>query len=154
VRKPIPPITEDRAFWTIFAVAMCVAVASPVLPDVVRSVDADWNIRVSYSLAAIWLLLEAIAIVRHRWRGLWLLIGLPIVLYRRIAFRLLEYQCRQTRLPVYRRTLLDQFSRNARSSAFFSLLFLCSNPFPQKRNRFLWTVGAGDLKLLAALLVV
>jgi hypothetical protein len=95
VRKPIPPITEDRAFWTIFAVAMAVAVASPVVPDLIRSVDANWNIRVSYSLAAIWSLLQAVAILRHRWRGLWLLIGLPIALYWPIAFKLLEYQCRQ-----------------------------------------------------------
>ena len=94
VRKLIPPIREDRAFWTIFAMAMAVAVASPAVPEMVRSVDANWDMRVSYSLAAIWSLLEVIAVVRHRWRGPWLLIGLPIVLYWPIAFKLLEYQCR------------------------------------------------------------
>jgi len=95
VRKPIPPITEDGAFWKIFTLAMVVAVLSPVLPEMMRSVDANWNIHVSYSLAAVWSVLQAIAVVRHRWRGLWRLIGLPIVLYWPVAFKLLEIQCRQ-----------------------------------------------------------
>lgn len=85
---------KDRAFWSIFAAAMAIAAASPGLPSLTGSVDANWNIRLSYSFAMIWFVLQAVAVVRHRWRGLWLLIGLPIVLFWPIVFKLLEYACR------------------------------------------------------------
>ena len=90
-----PPIAEDRRFWSIFALAMAVAVASPVLPPLVGSVDAGWNVRWSYCLAAIWIVLQVVAIVRHRWRGPWLLLALPIVLWWPIGFRIWEHTCHQ-----------------------------------------------------------
>lgn len=94
VQLRTPPITEDRGFWSIFAAAMAVALASAAVPQVIGSIDANWNIRVSYFCAAIWFALQTFAIVRHRLRGMWLMIGLPVVLYWPIAFKLLEYACR------------------------------------------------------------
>lgn len=73
---------------------MAVALVSAMLPQVIGSIDANWNIRVSYSCATIWFVLQILAVVRHRLRGLWLMIGLPIVLFWPIAFKLLEYACR------------------------------------------------------------
>jgi hypothetical protein len=78
----------------IFAAAMTIAIASPVLAALTRSVEANWNIRFSYSLALIWVAIQVVAVVRHRWRGLWILIGLPIVLWWPIVFRMMEYPCR------------------------------------------------------------
>ena len=85
------PVAEERSFWFMLAIATAIALASPVLPRIVGSVDANWNVRVSYSLAAVWLVFLAVAVIRHWARGLWLLIGLPIV------FKLLEYACRHNK---------------------------------------------------------
>lgn len=85
---------KDRAFWLIFAAALTVAIASPVLPSLTKSVDANWNLRFSYFLALIWVAIQVVAVVRHKRRGLWLLIGLPIVLWWPIVFRMMEYACR------------------------------------------------------------
>ena len=73
---------------------MAIAVASPILPPLTGSVDMHWNMGLSYCLAIIWLVLQVVAVVRYRWRGLWLLIGLPIVLFWPIVFELLENACR------------------------------------------------------------
>jgi hypothetical protein len=94
MRARTPPLTEDRGFWTIFGAAAAIAITSAVLPPLVGSVDASWNLRVSYWCTAVWFVFQIAAVVRHRWRGLGLLIGLPIVLFWPIAFQLLEYACR------------------------------------------------------------
>lgn len=103
---------------------MVVAIASPVLPALTSSVDANWNIRLSYSLGVIWLVLLVVAFFRHRWRGIWLLIGLPIVLFWPLAFKLLEYACRhEESAPVYSKAMW--VARSWQRSVGYARLYGC-----------------------------
>ena len=64
-----------------------------------KSDNANWNLRFSYFLALIWVAIQVVAVVRHKRRGLWLLIGLPIVLWWPIVFRMMEYACHIMGMP-------------------------------------------------------
>lgn len=65
-----------------------------MLPRLTGSVDANRIEVTSYSFAVVWCGLQTAALVLRGRRGLWLLLGLPIVLYWPIGFKLLEYACR------------------------------------------------------------
>jgi len=51
------------------------------------------GIRVGFWLAVLWIILFGIAVVRHRTRGLWLLLGAPLALYWILVFLYIGWLC-------------------------------------------------------------
>ena len=64
-----------------------------MMPGFVGNSNVDDLLLWSYILAALWSAALIFAVVRFKWRGLILLVGVPIVLFWPIAFKLMEYEC-------------------------------------------------------------
>ena len=71
---------RNREFWLMLVVSLVMGVAA-IWP--IRSMPADYHAIFwrSFPIAGFWLLLLVAALFRHRKKALWLLLGLPLVLY-------------------------------------------------------------------------
>jgi hypothetical protein len=80
-------------FTATFSVAF-VAYIVPCIASFIPGFDISLLARPSFVLSAAWFLLLAVTLFRCRWRGLWALIALPLVIFWPCFFSLLS-ACRQ-----------------------------------------------------------
>jgi hypothetical protein len=79
------------------SVVIAVLVILPRFVPLIVSFNGDVGAILLRNLAlgVLWCALLAAAISSYRWRGLWLLVTVPLLLYWPIGFWLLERACRQ-----------------------------------------------------------
>jgi hypothetical protein len=75
--------------------ALAVAVASAVIPyfDVRVEDDARLTLAIVVPLCLTWLGLVTFAVSRYRWRGLWLLVGAPLVFWWPFQYFMVVWGC-------------------------------------------------------------
>ena len=87
-------------FWKFFVLSLLIAAASAGIPyfsETVRN-DGALTFMVVLPLSLAWLIVVVVSFWRFQWRGLWLLLGTPIVLSWPIAYFMIAWGCaRNTR---------------------------------------------------------
>lgn len=80
--------------WLFFASILVgiIGLFAPRYLPALDSVDAAYE--TTGIAAIIWVVLLIVALVMHRWRGLLLLLALPLILYWPIGFAALDYACK------------------------------------------------------------
>ncbi len=65
----------------LFLISIALALSSCFAPRILFHVDADISLWLGLFLGACWLVLFVVGLFKFRKRGLWLLFGLPFVLF-------------------------------------------------------------------------
>jgi len=81
-------------FQTLLVASVVVALGAAFIP---RYLGPDVSLMLLWNLAlgVLWFALVIAAISWHRWRGLWLLVSVPLLVYWPFAFWLLVRACAQ-----------------------------------------------------------
>jgi len=89
----------SRLLTTSGVVALVTAVVPRFFPNMAEVTAAVWGWVILWGI--LWCVLVVAGIVWYRWRGLWLLVGLPLVLYWPWVFWLLGRDAQQSGHPFY-----------------------------------------------------
>jgi hypothetical protein len=70
-----------KSLGNAFAISILIAIAAVGGP--LMAPEQYWELAtvMSLILATVWTILLLVALIRFRWRGLWLLVGAPLALY-------------------------------------------------------------------------
>ncbi len=77
-------MTEKISYGIACAASLLAAFLGRMIPSRQMPLDYDAMITVSIPLAVVWALLFAFCVWRFRMRGLWLIVGAPLALWRPI----------------------------------------------------------------------
>ena len=78
-------------YKALLVLSLCLAIASIVVPLMILSIafragsDMVWAFLAEGVLGMAWLIVVATGLVRYRARGLWMLLGAPLILWPAIA---------------------------------------------------------------------
>ncbi len=84
-------IESGESIRTILITSLAVASIACLGP--LLGVRENWMVRFSIALAVCWLLVFAVGLFKFRKRGLWLLTGLPLVLWWPYVFFMIVWAC-------------------------------------------------------------
>ena len=82
-------------FRHLLGASIVAALSGVFAPRYLAAPDVLLMLVWSFSLAAIWFAFLVAAVFWYKWRGLWLLVGAPLVFYWPIGFKMLEWACAQ-----------------------------------------------------------
>jgi hypothetical protein len=82
-------------FRHLLGASIVTAVSGVFAPRYLAAPDVLLMLVWSLSLAAVWFAFLVAAAFWYKWRGLWLLVGAPLVFYWPIGFKMLEWACAQ-----------------------------------------------------------
>lgn len=82
------PATRQHYFYSSLVVAALSASTGYILP-----VSNYRFLRISEALCVLWLIIVVAATIKHGWRGLLTLIGMPLAIWWPVGLRLLVWLC-------------------------------------------------------------
>jgi hypothetical protein len=86
-------VTVLSKFWTMFIASIALAFASAVVPYLIDPNDSTLVMRLVFPFCVAWGVLVFIAMMRFKWRGLWLLLGAPLAFWWPILFAGIASAC-------------------------------------------------------------